>query len=276
MKFININLISVLLIMITGIALSSIITSTINKGEITSLNATIKNKDFEIEQYSSQVSSFVEKQTEIRSYINELVALLYARESSLGVGGSGEEIELNEQTSLFQLKQAINGLNDDGQAMKMVRDYLVSRRQFAESFPFIWPIKGGIPRISSGYGVRANEEVGSVLGDRPDGGIHFHAGLDIPGELGDPILATADGRVMWVNSNHKIYGKVVIIQHNYGFQTLYGHMDKLKIKNGQYVKRGDVIGYMGETGASYGVHLHYEIKKDGVHINPMDLLGLSY
>jgi len=276
MKLININLFSIIVIIITGIALSSVITSSLNKAEITSLNATIKNKDFEIGQYSEQVISFVDKQSEIRAYINELITLLYARESYLGVGGSGEQIELNEQTSIFQLKQAINNLNEDSLAMKKVRDYLISRRQFAESFPFIWPVKGGIPRISSGYGVRANEEVGSVLGDRPNGGIHFHAGIDIPGELNDPIVATADGRIVWINQDHEIYGKVVIIQHNYGFQTLYGHCNKLTVKNGQVVKRGDIIGYMGNTGASYGVHLHYEIKKDGFHINPMDLLGLSY
>lgn len=273
-------------IVLITILFGAIVTSTImvgnviiegrHKAELVSLNAIINTLEIEKEQYHEQIVSFIKKQSEIRSYINELVALLYARESSLGegVGGSGEAFAINEQTPLFQLKQAINELNDDEQAMKMVRDYLVSRRNFAESFPFIWPVKGGVPRISSGYGVRSNEEVGSVLG-RPKQGIHFHAGIDIPGKLADPILATADGRVAWIDLNNKVYGAVVVIQHNYGFQTLYGHCNKVIVKVGQYIKRGDIIAYMGNTGASYGVHLHYEIKKDGYHIDPMDLLGLN-
>jgi len=267
---------TLIIIIISTVMVGNVIIEGRHKAEVVSLNAMINTLEIEKEQYHEQIVSFIKKQTEIRTYINELVVLLYARESSLGegVGGSGETFAINEQTPLFQLKQAINELNDDEQAMKMVRDYLVSRRNFAESFPFIWPVKGGVPRISSGYGVRSNEEVGSVLG-RPKQGIHFHAGIDIPGKLGDPILATADGRVSWVELHNKVYGEVIIIQHNYGFQTLYGHCNRVIVKSGQYIKRGNIIGYMGNTGASYGVHLHCEIKKDGYHIDPMDLLGIN-
>ena len=231
-------------------------------------------------QYQEQINGFFQVQTDIRSYINELVELLYARESYLpidGIGGIGANLPVNEQTPIFQLKHIISNLNDDQRAMEMIKNYLVARRQFAESFPFIWPVPGGVPRVSSAYGVRANEEVGSVLGtDRPKDGIHFHAGIDIPGDLGDPLQATADGRVVYINENNPVYGKVFVIQHDYGFQTLYGHMTDLNVVTGQYVKRGDIVGYMGNTGASYGVHVHYEIKKDGYHVDPMLLLGMNY
>jgi murein DD-endopeptidase MepM/ murein hydrolase activator NlpD len=264
----------IILVAIT-IFISKEIISDSHEATLTMKNIQIAELESDLKDYHEQSLAFLEKQSEIRSYVNELVELLYARESYLGIGGAGQNIELNEQTPLFQLKQAIQDLNDDEQAMKMVRNYLVSRRNFAESFPFIWPVPGGVPRVSSGYGVRANEEVGSVLGDRPSDGIHFHAGIDIPGSLGDNIQATADGRVVWVQHANPVYGKVVVIQHDYGFQTLYGHMTDLNVKIGQYIKRGDIIGHMGDTGASYGVHLHYEIKKDGVHIDPMNLLSMN-
>ena len=251
--------------------------------QVQSNNAEIMTLNSEIDQYIEQVVAFAETQQTIRSYVNELVELLYARESYLGVGGLGNDLLVNEQTPLFQLKSVINNLNDDQEAMKMVKDYLKARRQFAESFPFTWPIPGGVPRISSGYGVRANEEVGSILGDRNADGIHFHAGIDIPGDKGDPISATADGRVIYIQKQNPTYGKVVVIQHDYGFQTLYGHMMELNVRYGQYVKRWDIIGYMGNTigddvdgNKDMGVHLHYEIKKDGYHIDPMSLLGLNY
>lgn len=267
-----------MIIFITSLISSTVINSKY-RADITSKDAMIASLELDMKQYHEQSLSFLKTQSNIRSYINELVNLLYARESYLpieGVGGSGNEIALNEQTSIFQLKQVIRELNDDEAVMQQVKNYLIARRNFAESFPFIWPVPGGVPRVSSAYGVRANEEVGNVLGSRPPGGIHFHAGIDIPGEIGDPVLATADGRVVWINLDNPVYGKVLIIQHNYGFQTLYGHCDNVVVKSGEYVKRGQIIAEMGNTGASYGCHVHYEIKKDGSHIDPMDLLGMNY
>ena len=273
-----IGIILLFLIITTTIFVSKTVIKAQYDAELLAKSAIISNQEIEIKQYHEQALKYLDAQYKIRAYVNELVELLYDRESSLGVGGAGDDIILNEQTPLFQLKQAIDNLQDDNEAMKMVRDYLVSRRQFAESFPFIWPVKtdGGVPRVSSKYGIRSNEEIGSILGDRMPGGIHFHAGIDIPGKKDDPIIATADGRVIWVNLNNPVYGKVIVIQHDYGFQTLYGHCDLVYVKMGQYVKRGQIIGGMGESGAAQGIHVHYEIKKDGYHIDPMKLLGINF
>jgi len=273
-----IGIILIFTIIMTTIFVSKTVIRAQYDAELLAKDAVILDQDIEIKQYHDQSISYLDAQYKIRAYVNELVELLYDRESSLGVGGIGNDIILNEQTPLFQLKQAVDNLNDDNQAMAMVRDYLISRRQFAESFPFIWPVElhGGVPRVSSKYGMRANEEIGSILSDRLPGGIHFHAGIDIPGDIVDPIVATAAGRVIWVNLENPVYGQVIVIQHDYGFQTLYGHCSVVYVKMGQYVERGDTIGGMGSTGASQGVHVHYEIKKDGYHIDPMKLLGINF
>ncbi|MFW6226428.1 MAG: hypothetical protein ACOC3V_05675, partial [bacterium] len=119
---------------ISSVFISKIIIKGEYEAESTSLKAVIETQEIELKQYQEQAISFIDKQYNIRSYINELVELLYARESYLGegIGGSGEVIELNEQTSLFQLRQALQDLDDDVDAMKSVKDYLVARRNFAE------------------------------------------------------------------------------------------------------------------------------------------------
>jgi len=127
----------------------------------------------------------------------------------------------------------------------------------------------GIPhngRFSSMYGYRRNP-FGGYSGE-------FHPGLDIKGVLGDPIFATADGfvnRCDWYGG----YGNAVVLNHSFGYQTLYGHMSRINVLQGEEVKAGDLIGYMGSTGRSTGVHVHYEIRKDGIDIDPFPYIKLN-
>ena len=96
----------------------------------------------------------------------------------------------------------------------------------------------------------------------------MHHGLDIANHRGTPIIATADGRVSSVGRNSGL-GKIVAIDHGYGFRTRYAHLSEIKVKRGQRVKRGDVIGLMGSTGYSTGPHLHYEVIRNGKTVNPI-------
>lgn len=116
---------------------------------------------------------------------------------------------------------------------------------------------------SSDYGYRRN----------PFGGLsgEFHPGIDFKGPMGDPVYATADGvinRCDWYNG----YGNAVVIDHNSGYQTLFGHLTKVNVEQGQQIKAGDVIGYIGTTGRSTGPHLHYEIRQNGDDISPEPFL----
>ncbi|OAQ20563.1 M23 family metallopeptidase [Thermosulfurimonas dismutans] len=119
--------------------------------------------------------------------------------------------------------------------------------------------------ISSRYGRRKDPFTGKPA---------FHTGIDIVSYPGTPIRATADGKVIYAG-NHSGYGKVVVIRHGFGYSTLYGHLKKIKVRAGQKVKRGQVIGYLGNTGRSTGPHLHYEIRRYGRYLNPSKYLRLQ-
>jgi murein DD-endopeptidase MepM/ murein hydrolase activator NlpD len=97
----------------------------------------------------------------------------------------------------------------------------------------------------------------------------FHPGIDLRAKMKTPIYATADAIVEYAHY-HKTsgYGRLIILDHNFGFKTLFGHLSKIVVKNGEFVKKGDLIGYTGSSGLSNGPHLHYEIRYIGMVLNP--------
>ncbi len=117
--------------------------------------------------------------------------------------------------------------------------------------------------LTSNFGVRSDPFNRSA---------RMHKGIDIPGPIGTPIHATADGiisRAGWASG----YGNLVQISHGSGMETRYGHMSKLLVAENSYVKRGQIIGLMGSTGRSTGSHLHYEVRVDGAAINPLPFVA---
>ncbi len=98
----------------------------------------------------------------------------------------------------------------------------------------------------------------------------FHPGMDFTAEQGTPIYATGDGTILRADATAQGYGNHVVINHGYGYETLYGHMSKIATRAGAKIKRGDLIGYVGSTGLSTGPHVHYEVHKDGERINPIN------
>ncbi len=138
-------------------------------------------------------------------------------------------------------------------------DYLFNT---VKSIPVGTPLKG---KINSSFGYR-KDPFKSRSG--------FHSGLDIDANYGQHVVATAEG-VVTKASWHTNYGKTVIVKHKDNYETLYGHLSKLQVKEGQEVKVGDVIGKAGSTGRSTGTHLHYEVIKDGKRVNPKNFLSLK-
>lgn len=98
----------------------------------------------------------------------------------------------------------------------------------------------------------------------------MHTGMDFPAETGTNVYATGDGVVENVESNYWGYGNIVLINHGFGYKTLYAHLSEFNTKIGQKVKRGDLIGYVGSTGKSTAPHLHYEVWKNGEKVNPVN------
>ncbi|MCK9174101.1 MAG: M23 family metallopeptidase [Desulforhopalus sp.] len=124
------------------------------------------------------------------------------------------------------------------------------------------PINGA---VTSPYGARR---------DPINGRRSFHEGMDFQGYRGEPIHATADGVVLRAFCNGG-YGKYVELDHGNGFHTAYGHMTRIKVHSGQHIKRGTVIGFVGNTGRSTGPHLHYEVKRSGSPVNPKRFLSAA-
>ncbi len=129
------------------------------------------------------------------------------------------------------------------------------------SIPAIQPVSNKqLSRVASGYGMRIDPVYGTP---------RMHRGLDFTAPQGTPIYATGDGSVSTAGYSDGGYGNHVEINHGYGYQTLYGHMVRIKVRAGQKVKRGEVIGWVGNTGKSTGPHCHYEVKINGAHVNPV-------
>jgi murein DD-endopeptidase MepM/ murein hydrolase activator NlpD len=112
------------------------------------------------------------------------------------------------------------------------------------------------------------------MGYRSDpvtGGEEFHAGLDIAGDRGQPVFATASGTITYAGDQGN-YGNLLVIDHGYGLETRYGHLMAFSVNKGDQVKRGDIIGRVGNTGRATGNHLHYEVLANGTLLNPLRLL----
>jgi murein DD-endopeptidase MepM/ murein hydrolase activator NlpD len=144
---------------------------------------------------------------------------------------------------------------------------LEEKRSLLDSTPTIWPVKG---LVTGGYGYRNSPFTGLR---------EMHEGLDVAAPHGAPIVATAAGVVSF-SGPLSAFGNVVFINHGHGFTTFYSHNSSNRVKEGQAVKRGEVIAYVGSTGRTTGPHVHYEVQVNGVTVNPLkyivDQSGVKY
>jgi murein DD-endopeptidase MepM/ murein hydrolase activator NlpD len=154
------------------------------------------------------------------------------------------------------LRTVLEGLQD---RLNVLSRNVERRNALANATPSMWPAYGW---LSSGMGTRR---------DPVNGGVDYHSGLDIAGERGEPVYATASGTVREAGYQGA-YGNLIVIDHGFGLETRYGHLSKLLVKPGVRVQRGDVIGQVGATGRATGYHLHYEVTANGRLINPLQLL----
>jgi len=146
--------------------------------------------------------------------------------------------------------------------LRSVRTDVDKRNALAAATPSIWPAHGW---LSSGVGARR---------DPINGSRDFHEGLDISADHGTNVYATADGTVAQAAVEGG-YGNLIVVDHGYGLETRYGHLSRYKVRTGEKVRRGDVLGLVGSTGRSTGAHLHYEVRVNGRLLNPLQLL-LNY
>jgi murein DD-endopeptidase MepM/ murein hydrolase activator NlpD len=137
-----------------------------------------------------------------------------------------------------------------------------NKAELIEAIPSIQPVKNqDVTRMASGYGYRIDPFTKKR---------RFHYGMDFSARKGTPIYATGNGTVKRADNRSSGFGKHIRIDHGFGYVSLYAHLSKYNVRRGQKVKRGDIIGFVGNTGRSRGPHLHYEILKDNKKINPLN------
>ena len=153
---------------------------------------------------------------------------------------------------LTQLKEAASKQET---SMQILIEYFEEKRSLYASTPSVWPVRGW---VSSPFGGRTSPLTGKM---------QFHEGIDIAAQTGTPVIAPADGMVIKAGFEEG-FGNMVELSHGYGIKTIYGHNSQLNVAPGQHVKRGDVIAYVGDSGSSTGPHLHYQVKLNGLSVNP--------
>lgn len=158
----------------------------------------------------------------------------------------------------FLSKQIVVQSKSFDEILKLVQN----KATMLAAIPAIQPISTkDLKQLASGFGWRTDP-----IYKMPK----FHAGMDFAAPIGTEIYATGDGTVMRADAQAAGYGNHIRIDHGYGYMTLYGHLSRVKVRPGQKVKRGEVIGYVGNTGKSTGPHLHYEVVKNGENQNPIN------
>ncbi len=187
-----------------------------------------------------------------------LIELEQQREMRLVMGMDRFELEESIISTLDKLERRM-AFQD--KSYEQINEFIKNKEQLLASTPAIQPVSNSdLKRVASGYGYRIDPIYKTS---------RFHAGLDFTAPQGTPIYATANGVVKIAGNVGNGYGNYVVINHGYGYETLYGHMYRVKVRVGNRVKRGDVIGYVGSTGKSTGPHCHYEVHKNGQRIDPV-------
>lgn len=188
-----------------------------------------------------------------------------------GIGGSvslerriATRMEDDQKTLIANIDKNMNHLTEDAdnqrQSFSELLKFLAERKSVNEATPSIWPVRGW---VTSEFGNRT-----SPFGT----GREFHRGLDIASRMGNDVVAPAGGIVLEAAYDCEM-GYMVRIDHGYSMITWYGHLIKSNLKTGDMVKRGDVIGYVGNSGRSTGPHLHYAVFLNGVPVNPRKFLN---
>lgn len=243
------------------------------------LNQTLIDQKDEIKSQRSQIQSFagkieiLKKQVDTLSIFEDKVRLIadikQTSDSSglIGIGGIPRDdldqdipLEQKHNNLMREMHQQVTQTNLAAKKQALDFEHLIKmleqKRNLLASTPSIRPVDGW---ITSKFGYRTSPFTGRR---------EFHAGLDISNKSGTKIIATANGRISY--AARKMYiGNLVVIDHGHGRVTKFGHLKKILVKQGQQVKRGDVIALLGNTGRSTGPHVHYEVRINGTPVNPL-------
>ncbi len=161
-----------------------------------------------------------------------------------------------------KLDELLNNYYILSKSLDEIVDLATYKKEFLESVPSISPLSDrNLTRFASGFGYRLHP----IYKTR-----RMHTGIDLTAPVGTPVYATGKGTVVYAGSSLEGYGLVVIIDHGFDYSSIYAHLDEIKVKKNQQVKRGDIIGTVGSTGRSVAPHLHYEVRYMDKPVNPVN------
>jgi len=237
------------------------------------LVGTMYDLDQRIQQMESELHVLAEKDQALRTYAD--IPVIDRDVRKLGIGGKysfqGEELDNLLPDDNVKISELATDLDRLTREIKLERisyeeiyNAIKHRSPQIKSTPSIRPVNTGY--ISDGYGYRRDPFTGTR---------QFHYGIDISSPSGTPVYATADGVVRSTNYS-STYGKIIKVDHGYGYSTFYAHLSKMVIKPGDVVMRGQKIAEVGCTGRSTASHLHYEIRQFGINKNPLDYYFTGY
>jgi murein DD-endopeptidase MepM/ murein hydrolase activator NlpD len=242
-----------------------------NEKNLSRQNADLKDDYSELQQ---QVQKLQQKMNELEKRDNDVYRAIF-ESTPIPDSARLKEMEKNKEIKLVQgmseqdlvqgLTQQLNGLilrmAFQSKSYNDIDGMIKNKQKLIAAIPSIQPVSNkDLTRIGSGFGYRIDPIYKTT---------RMHAGLDFTSPIGTPIYATADGVVKEAGFSTGGFGNNVVINHGYGYETLYGHMYRVKARAGQTVKRGEVIGYVGSTGKSTGPHCHYEVHRSGVPVDPV-------
>lgn len=237
--------------------------STVDQGKLAQLreeNESLRetNQSFEgnIRRLQQQLSTYEDRTRQLAIVAG--ISSLAGNGEGGGIGGiesSGTEVEAYD-AYLRSMKLRAGRVDQD---LEAITAKLEERQRWIAATPAIVPVRG---IFTSGFGYRKDPVNGSRA---------FHPALDVAAPAGYPVVAPADGVVTRAGRIGGL-GNAVYLAHGYGINTRFGHMSRLNVKPGQQLRRGDVLGYVGNTGRSTGYHLHYEVHVDGEPVNPLTFI----
>jgi murein DD-endopeptidase MepM/ murein hydrolase activator NlpD len=249
---------------VAGFFMSYLINSREN-GELKAQNETLRQHLNQVETRLSGVGEALGGLSQTDKMVRMMVDMPLVDEDvrQVGVGGSPLEApaaDIDPQLSnvLWTLDRVDREIEVQKASFEEIHQKLTEDQQRLDHTPTLRPLQGGF--VSSGYGLRRDPFTKAM---------NRHEGLDISQERGTTVLAAAAGKIIYTGYYYS-YGKFIVIEHGFGYQTAYGHLHAIDCREGQMVLKGQAIGQVGSTGRSTGCHLHYEVRVNGEPVNPSD------
>jgi len=240
--------------------------------ELGRLREETQTQKFQIHFFSARIEDLEKQLSKLKDFdkrIRVIANLERGQETSpfMGMGGPSPSdireklrIEKDEKGLIQQMRSDVERLQSEAvtreESFSELEKLLLTKKDMLTHTPSIWPLMGW---VTSGFGFRTNPFTGLT---------QMHEGIDISNRIGSLVVAPSDGIVSDIGDDW-VYGKILVISHGFETNTRYGHLNKVLVKVGQQVKRGDKIAEVGMTGKTTGPHLHYEVRVNGIPANPM-------